>query len=113
VAAPFIPDASLATRNDVIDEEYLWAALDCPGAWALFNVGAKALILGTLCAQIRGNLHPEEQAVVMAWPLEREGRRHQVGSALYSESGQLVGLAQGTWVELSEEQLKKFQQPRS
>lgn len=112
VAAPFIPDSGLATRNDVIDEEFLWAALDCPGAWALFNEGAKGLILGTLCAEIRGNLHPEEQAVVMAWPLGREGRRLRVGSALYSEQGQLVGLAQGTWVELTAEQLREFQRPR-
>lgn len=113
VAAPFIPDSSLATRNDVIDEEYLWAALDCPGAWALFNEGAGPLILGTLCAEIRGNLHPEEQVVVMAWALGREGRRLQVGSALYSEQGHLVGLAQGTWVELTEEQAKEFQRPRA
>lgn len=113
VAAPWIPDDSLAGMGGAVAEEFLWAALDCPGAWALYREGANALILGTLIAEITGSLRPGDHAVVMAWPLEQQGRRRWVGTALFSEAGECVGRAKAAWVELTPEQLAQFQNRKS
>ena len=38
LAAPWIPDASLAGQTGKVRNEFLWAALDCPGGWAAWKL---------------------------------------------------------------------------
>ncbi len=38
VAAPWIPDASLAERSGTLAPEFIWAALDCPSGFAVLPV---------------------------------------------------------------------------
>ena len=89
VAAPWIPDASLADRSGKVRAEFLWAALDCPGAWAAgpYPEG-KALVLGELCARVTGR------------PIESEGRKRFAGTAVFASSGQAVAVARATWLEV-------------
>lgn len=101
VAAPWIPDSSLADRSGRVRPEFLWAALDCPGAWAggPFPEG-KALVLGELCARITGSVMPEEKCVVIGWPIESNGRKRYAGTAVFSGSGHPVAVARATWIEV-------------
>ena len=101
VAAPWIPDASLADRSGKVRAEFLWAALDCPGAWAAgpYPEG-KALVLGELCARVTGTVMPEENCVVIGWPIESDGRKRFAGTAVFASSGQAVAVARATWLEV-------------
>lgn len=102
VAAPWIVDASLA-ENGKIGSEFLWAALDCPGAFAVArDKKGTAIVLGELTAKIEGEVSPGDRCVAMGWNMGGEGRKHIAGSAVFSEDGKLIGIARATWVEIPE-----------
>lgn len=102
LAAPWIPDASLAAGSTVVSREFLWAALDCPGGHAVMPAATdRAILLGELCARIDGDVHVGEQCVVAGWPLRIDGRKRYAGSAVYGGDGRPVAIAQATWIEVS------------
>jgi hypothetical protein len=79
--------------------EFVWAALDCPGAYACGFGERGVLVLGRLAARVEALPHAGERCVVVAWPLGEEGRKAYAGTALYGEGGRLLGLARATWIE--------------
>ncbi|TYT74045.1 hypothetical protein [Desulfobotulus mexicanus] len=103
VASPWIVDASLAGEDGRVSDAFIWAALDCPGAFAVasFEKG-KAIVLGQLEARIEGKVKPGDRCIAMGWPLGVNGRKRMAGSAVFSESGDLLGLARAVWVEIPE-----------
>lgn len=101
VAAPWIPDASLARRRqDEVSPEFLWSGVDCPGAFAFEPAAGRAVLLGELCAEILGSVRVGERCVLAAWPLSSEGRKHFVGSALFDPRGRCAVRARATWIEV-------------
>ena len=101
VAAPWIPDATLADAGDgSVGAEFLWAVLDCPGVFAFGPENDRFMVLGTLSALTRGRVAVGEHCVVAGWPLGRDGRKHYSGTALFGEDGALRGLARATWIEI-------------
>jgi len=100
VAAPWIPDASLADGRVEVRPEFLWAALDCPGAFALDIPEGAPVLLGELSAVIRGTVAAGERCIVLGWNLGRDGRKHFAGTALYAESGECRAFARATWFEM-------------
>ena len=103
VAAPWVPDPSLADPGAAtIRSEFLWAALDCPGYFASLDDGCRPMVLGRMAARVGmgGGIRAGERCVVVGWPISSEGRKHYAGTALFSESGELVGQAKATWIEL-------------
>lgn len=98
VAAPWIPHESLGTP---VAPEFLWAALDCPGGFALWSPReGTTVVLGQLTASLRARLMPGDKCVAMGWPLHVEGRKRFAGSAVYSAAGELIALARATWIEV-------------
>lgn len=101
IAAPWIPDPSLADGTGKVRAEYLWAALDCTGAFALFpRPEGSAIVLGELTASILGEVKPGEQCVVTGWPAGDEGRKHFAGTAIHAPGGRLVAIARAVWVDV-------------
>lgn len=101
VAAPWIPDRSLVADGGMVDRVFVWSALDCPGAFAALPLPeGKTIVLGELCASIRGDVRPGERYVAAGWPLGRDGRKRIVGTAIYTERGTVVALARATWIEV-------------
>jgi hypothetical protein len=100
LAAPWIPDASLSDHTGKIRPEFIWAALDCPGGWAVVNKKMRPILLGKLAVQITNRMKPDDKCVVIAWKISEEGRKIIAGSALFSDSGQLYAKARATWIEL-------------
>jgi len=100
VASPWVPDASLADGAGLVRREFLWAALDCPGAFSFEVADGTPVLLGELAASISGSVRVGERCVVIGWELTRDGRRHFTGTALFSGSGELRGLARSTWFEM-------------
>ena len=101
IAAPWIPDASLAGESGRVRSEFVWAALDCTGGFAVMPApeGA-AVVLGELCVSILGEIVPGERCVVLGWPLGKEGRKRLAGSALYAQDERLVAVARAVWIEV-------------
>jgi hypothetical protein len=93
VAAPWVPTAE-HTRP-----EFVWAALDCPGAYATGILGRGTVVLGRLAAEVRGIPEAGERCVVVGWPLGADGRKYFAGTALFGEDGDVLGLARATWIE--------------
>jgi hypothetical protein len=93
VAAPW------EVAPDTVGPEFVWAALDCPGAYATGVLGRGTIVLGRLTARVERVPEAGERCVVVGWPLESEGRKHGAGTALFTDTGELLGLARALWIE--------------
>lgn len=101
VAAPWTPDASLSGADGFVRSEYLWAALDCPGYFALHTDRPPSLmLLGRFVARLEGRARPGDDCVVIGWNLGSDGRKHHAGTALFSPERRCIGSARATWIEL-------------
>lgn len=98
VAAPWIPHASLAVDGRLPTEIH-WAALDCPGAFAVMTREVP-VVLGRMAAEIVQPVRVGEKCVVLGWAMGVEGRKHFAGTALFNQTGQLAARAVQTWIEL-------------
>ncbi|WP_310467560.1 hypothetical protein [Sphingomonas sp.] len=97
VAASWTPGADLADEARAVRSEFLWAALDCPGYFAVEEAAGLAL-LGRMTAVIERAVAPGEPLVVTGWPIASDGRKHDVGTALHDSDGGLVAYARATWI---------------
>jgi len=105
VAALWTPDASLCDASGCVAPEFLWAALDSPSAFPLLEPeSARALepmVLGRICVALDGELRADETALLLAWPLAREGRRGIAAAALFRADGSVIARARATWASLA------------
>jgi len=103
VAAPWTPDESVTDDRGAVKPEFLWAALDCPGYFALHTDRSPSLmLLGRFSAQVDPGLQAGERCTVIGWDLGSEGRKHFAGTALFAETGRLIGKARATWIEVDQ-----------
>lgn len=106
MAAPWLPDASLAGESGRVRTEFLWAALDCPAAWSLVNrlnvlyPDTPYILLGRFVAEVKEGLKPGQNCVTIGWPIGNEGRKLFGGSAIFSESGELIAAGKATWIAI-------------
>ena len=77
----------------------LWAALDCPGAYATGVPGRGVVVLGQLAARIDRVPGAGEECVVVGRGLGSDGRKHGALTALFSAEGELLALARAVWIE--------------
>ena len=92
VAAPWVP------RPDTAAPEFVWCALDCPGAYACGLTERGTLLLGRMAARVVRVPEPGERCVVAGWQLGSRGRKLDAGTALWSD-GELLAYARATWIE--------------
>jgi len=101
VAAPWIPDESLADERGRVRPEFLWAALDCPSGFAVLPVPEdKAILMGEIAAEVLGEISVQEQCVAVGWPLQVDGRKRYAGAAVFDQKGGLAALARVVWLEV-------------
>ena len=101
VAATWTPDETVADERGLVRREFLWAALDCPGYFAA-EAEAGLALLGRMSAVLHRPARAGEPLIVTGWPIETEGRKHRVGSALHDSDGNPVAAATATWITLNE-----------
>jgi len=94
-------EASLENDNGKINPEFVWAALDCPGYFAIRGSAGFAL-LGSFSARIEQAVFVGDTLVAVGWPISSEGRKHVAGTALF-RGGQRVAVAIATWISVAEE----------
>jgi hypothetical protein len=100
VAAPWRPDAELAGQDGAVRAEFVWAALDCPGAWAWLEALANPLVLGRLAASLDAPVLAERPHIVGGWRLGHEGRKHYSGTVIWRADGTVCARARATWIEV-------------
>ncbi len=95
VAADWLVHPGLGDASGAVPDEFLWGALDCPGAYA---VGTADLRLGRMTARLSGRVRPGERCTVAGWRLGNERRKHFTGTAVYGEAGNVVAVAAAVWI---------------
>jgi hypothetical protein len=103
VASRAVPPGDLLDATGRVPAGQVWAALDCITAAALSVADAPLhppWVLGTFAVDIRADV-PASGLVVMAWPLELDGRKFRSAGALYAD-GVAVAVARATWIQLAE-----------
>ena len=100
VCGRWTPDPQLASDSGTIGSEYVWGALDCPGAWArtFLMRPQSGAVTAFLDAQLLAPVKPAIDHVVYAWVERAEGRKTWVGSAIATSMGQPVARAHALWV---------------
>jgi len=78
--------------------ELVWAAIDCPGAYAVADEGRGTGVLGRMTARVQRVPTAGEQCVVLSWPLGEDGRKLFAGTALFAGDGELLALARQVWI---------------
>ena len=98
VAAPWVPDASLDGGDGKVRAEFMSAALDCPGYYAVAP-DDRMMLLAELTTHVDRRVHVAESCTVVGWHIGSNGRKHEAGTALYDEEGELCGQARALWIE--------------
>lgn len=100
VACNWVPHASLCDGDESLAEHFVWAALDCPGAWAFLSFGPEVALLGELSAEISAPLHCGAEYIVAGWEIDRDGRKRHTGSAIHNAEGEVLARARATWITI-------------
>jgi hypothetical protein len=97
VAAPWLVAPEFAA------ERFAWAALDCPGGWAVQPDGSRGVsVLGRLTARIYSTPQAGDECVVVGWSLgEPEGRKRHAGTAVFRD-GSLLALGRAVWFTMDD-----------
>jgi hypothetical protein len=98
VAAPWVPDASLDRGDGKVRAEFMSAALDCPGYYAVAP-DDRMMLLAEFTAHVDRLVHIGEACTVIGWELGASGRKHLAGTALFDGKGELCGRARAVWIE--------------
>ena len=79
--------------------EIVWAAIDCPGAYALRGDGRGEPLLARITARIDRLPVEGERCIVAAWPLDADGRKRNAATVLYGEDGTVHAVSRQLWIE--------------
>jgi hypothetical protein len=78
----------------------VWAALDCPGGWAIIDAG-RPYVLGRIAAHLDRVPSPGERCVVRGALVGAEGRKALVHTTLYDLEGVALAWARATWIAVA------------
>jgi hypothetical protein len=98
VAAPWVPDASLDAGDGKVRAEFMSAALDCPGYYAL-ALDDRMMLLAEFTAHVDRRVHIGESCTLVGWRIGSDGRKHEAGTAIFDGKGELCGRARALWIE--------------
>ncbi|HWF01265.1 MAG TPA: hypothetical protein VG248_15810 [Caulobacteraceae bacterium] len=98
VAGLWTPHESQAGADGLAPTEVVWAAIDCPGSVAWVEQGAGGGLLGTMTGEVLRRPGVGEACIVLAWPIERSGRKQISAVALYAQDGEPLARARQIWI---------------
>lgn len=99
VAATFVAHPEFADDEGNLRPEFIWAALDCPGYFAVEDRAGLAL-LGRIGVHLSAPVPCGEELIVCGWGMGSEGRKHRAGTALFDRQGTLLAASAQTWITL-------------
>ena len=99
--ARWTPDAALGGPDGWLPDEFLWGALDCPGATAVLREDDERTVLtGRMTGRVEGRLRAGRPATVLAWPISADGRKLTSGTAVIDADGRVCARAITLWIVL-------------
>jgi len=101
VAAPFRAFDDLYDDEGYMSTEFIWSALDCPGAYAITQVSEeKTLVLGKMTVEIVDPIKRGENLIVMGWYNGTERKKNYSGTAIINSDGIVKAIGDATWIEI-------------
>jgi hypothetical protein len=98
VAAPWVPDLSLDRGDGKVCPEYMSAALDCPGYYAVAP-DDRMMLLAQLTTHVDRLVHIGASCTIVGWHIGSDGRKHEAGTAIFDGKGVLCAKARALWIE--------------
>jgi hypothetical protein len=99
--AAWQPHQACAGADGRIAPEFLWSALDCPGAVAVLGEDdPRVTLTGRMSGVVEHLPQPGERCVVAGWALGEEGRKLYSGTAIADSNGRILARARITWIVL-------------
>lgn len=100
-AMRWTPDPRLAGPDGYLPDEFVWGALDCPGATAVLREDdERSVMTGRMTGLVERKLRAGEPATVLAWPISADGRKLTSGTAVIDAQGNICGRARILWIVL-------------
>ena len=101
VAAPWMPEPYMADASGTVAAEFIWAALDCPTAYACGSpAGFPTVLLGRQAVSILAKPAIGEKCVIAARQIDREGRKYRAQATLFGQSSSSLAHCLATWIEV-------------
>lgn len=88
--------------GDDLGDVTMWAALDCPGGWAVIGAG-RPYVLGRIAVWIDALPRPGDTCVVMGRHIGGEGRKADTLSTVYGPNGTVLATARATWIAIKDQ----------
>src|SRR5690606_541563 len=102
VAAPWVPEPYMADADGKVSAEYVWAALDCPTAYASGSpAGFPTILLGRQAVSILDRPTAGERCIIAAHRTGRDGRKYLAEASLFNEAGTALAHCRATWIEVA------------
>jgi hypothetical protein len=97
--AAWQPHSSFAGSDGFVPPEFLWSALDCPGATAVLGEDDQRIVLtGRIAGFVERLPKAGQRCIVMGWSLGGAGRKLYSGTAVIDSDGQVLARARTTWI---------------
>ena len=90
VAAPWTPPDWSADAEGKVLPEFVWAALDCPGYFAVFGIEGTLAYLARQQSELLRPIHLGEEYVAVGRPLGHEGRKGFAATAILAPDGAVL-----------------------
>jgi len=94
---PGVVAATWAARD--VAPEIVWAAIDCPGAFATGAPDRGGAVLGRMTARLDRLPAEGEACIVVGWSLGEDGRKLHAATALLGADGEPCAVARQVWIE--------------
>lgn len=89
-ASPWTPPAWAGDEDGVVLPEFVWAALDCPGYFALHGGDMTVAYLARQQVEVLAPINTNVEYVVVGRPLERSGRKGLAATAVIDSDGTVL-----------------------
>lgn len=99
VATRWTPPCDLTDGDGVLPNPIVWAALDCPGGWAITATSKETDFFPALVEQSVDIVDPirnDDDLLVIGWRTGSEGRRMSANVALIDDEGKVRAVCQQT-----------------
>jgi hypothetical protein len=94
VASPWTPPAWAADAEGTVLPEFVWAALDCPGFFALHGTDMTIAYLARQQVEVLAPIKAGVEHIVVGRPLERSGRKGLAATAVLTPDGTVLAHAE-------------------
>lgn len=95
------PGRSRHIRGEVVSDQFLRAALDCPGGYAALTANRTLAVTGSLASEVRWLPHSDSRLIVVGESTYAEGRKLGATTTVFTADGEVVATGSAVWIALA------------